>query len=532
MIDPSNQVGTVTKVDGTTISYNYAGYGLSSSASALSPQISALPDGTHTGTVVIDESNQIGTTLRVFKDLRVQYNYAGYTLVSRRTSPETTTTRSDGAKTGTVVIDKNDQIGTIKHIFADGRVNYIYAGYSLTAKDVVAEVITGANGIQKNTIVIDASNQIGTTLHAFADGRVNYKYAGYSLTSKNVVPEVAIGVNGIQKGIIIIDASNQIGTTLHAFADGRINYNYAGYSLTAKNVVPEVATGANGIHKGIVVIDESNQIGTTLHAFADNRVNYNYAGYSLISSKVSPEISELPGNLKKGIVVIDSANQVSTISRVFMDSRVQYNYMGYSLVAPSSQISPEVADHPDYAKGVEYASPDHGVGTVARFFLNRKVQFSEIDGYTVVTTTLSASVPAVGNYAAGGIVTDPSGKKATIESVFANGTIKYSFDYTAPGATAPAKQYRSAKIFGFEQEHRSNDQQEWIGAIQQRIQYPSSDPADEFHLMGAVRLAILTADYPALQQELNTQLQANPNWVSDQTIRAKVAQEIVKPLAN
>ena len=526
VIDSSDYVGKVVGIDGEKqqIIYLRDGYSSKSSTSASRLSVEISSSKFPINTFVIDSSNYVGKVFAAFADGRVQYLRDGYSSksVSKNVQPEVS--ELNKIKAGKVVIDSSDYVGVVSHVFADGRVQYLREGYSSksVSKNVQSEV-PELNNIKAGKVVIDSSDYVGVAKHVFADGRVQYLREGHSSksVSKNVQPEV-YEKNGIQMGMLVIDSSDYVGITVHVFADGRVQYLREGHSSksVSKYVQPGVSE-LNNIKAGKVVIDSSGYVGAAKHVFADGRVQYLREGYSSksVSKNVQPEVPEL-NNIKAGKVVIDSSDYVGVAKHVFADGRVQYLREGYSTKSVSKKLAYEIADNPLFNKTDLYSTSSYKVGKVIRFFSNDKKQLQTANGKTI-TIALYAEVSELNGIALGSEIVIPTKEVVTVKRIFENATVV--FDFTQIINDEEVVSETSAKLLM--DEIGEGDLQRWLLEVQ-NYQYLLDD---SYFFDRSVNMAIVADGYDQLVEDLLAMIEKGGKYLFHDS---KMQKKVVDFLSN
>lgn len=379
------------------------------------------------GETVIDQNNYIGV-ITGFKDGQILYRKKSYNYDdSSQPGKLSEKIESPTYKVNSFVIDGNNYAGQIKNAFADGRIEYQREGYNYS--DVSSNVsieIAEKDGVKKDVSVIDENNYVGTIKRIFANGKVQYQREGYNYNdvSSKVSPQIPEN-RAIAKGTKVIDENNYVGVAVKVFNNGKMQYRRNGYNYNdiSTKLVPEVAE-INNIVPGKNVLDQNNYSGVAKTGFKDSRVEYRRDGYNYndISSTLAYEIPALKNGTKTGTVVLDKNNYVGTTKLVYNDGRTLYRRKGYNYNDVGSQLSYEVEDHKLYAKNVEYASPSHSIGEVIHFFSNEKVELLA-DGHGDVCDKLFEEIAEVDGIKAGSEIVLPT-MSASVEKIFANSTAR------------------------------------------------------------------------------------------------------------
>lgn len=433
------------------------------------------------GTWVIDRTHNIGQVVDYPKPGKVRYQVGSYTLESTVDGLHAEVAVYNGISPRVKVIDANNNVGTSLRVFEDGRVQYQAGNYTLVSSKIEPEVAE-VRSIRAGTIVIDAQNNVGTALAVFRGGRGQYRSGSYTLISRDLAPQIA-ALGLIRADAIVMDERNNIGKVLRVFKDGRVQYRSGSYDLISKALSAEVDVH-DGIRSGNTVIDSQNNIGTVLHAFEDGRFNYRSGSYSLVSRKLSPKVEELDG-FRAGLIVIDERNNVGLIELVFRDGRKSYRAGSYRLV--SKNLSGEVDAHRLYRKGVAYATPNFSVGTPIHFFENGKIQFNTLSGYQLIATTLFEEVSFVGDgYRAGSQILDNRLREGVIVQVFANGTVAYRTKENS--RQGDDDKLFEARVYEFVAEHdadrseslRAQELREWVAGVAEHVAATLETPGRHF----------------------------------------------------
>lgn len=470
------------------------------------------------GKSVIDANNRVGLVDSTDADKNVvKYIISGYIYSANAASlaPEVKDVGAMSAET--VVVDKENRVGTVVHAFADGRIQYNISGYLYVSKELSPETPKYGRAA-KDSKMIDAENHVGTIVHVFSDGRAQYDVGGYLYVSS----KIAIGIGelgGIRAGAVVVDPNNHVGAATVVFEDGRVQYKINGYLYISNRLEPEI-TVFGGLARGRLVIDAENHVGAIAHVFRDGRVQYNVNGYYYVSARVSPEAAPDPSDdaLKPDVTIIDSSNRVGIVSSIFDDNRVQYLVDGYAFVGAAATLSPETESHVKYRKDRIYATASYAIGKPSRFFRDGRIAHLSLDGYVYIVRELFRQVPEKDGYATGTEIVDPSGLLGTIELVFENGSLLVG--YTSEGRdNKPIKLRRPSKIHGVNADKLDEDNRAWISLLAQSLRWKLDD-------IGMVApygtLAIRADSAEALKTRLRDLLKAAPELVNDEALRTKV----------
>lgn len=188
----------------------------------LSPEVEESR-GLRAGMLAINPSNDVGTVKAAFENGKVAYETLnGWSYVSSTLEPEVT--ESNGIVKGTRIINRSNDAGTAKAVFRDGRVSYETTnGWSYVSKELVPETDVLPNGIKSGTIVLNRSNDVGTASHVYRDGRIEYETRnGWRYVSNDLSPEVANHPK-YQKNVTYASNSD-IGEVVRFFGNEKIEF--------------------------------------------------------------------------------------------------------------------------------------------------------------------------------------------------------------------------------------------------------------------------------------------------------------------
>lgn len=388
---------------------------------------------------VMDSSDYVGVIRSVdeanneFKVRREGYTYdttSSYSELSKKID-------SGVYSLSRFVIDESDKVGNIRHAFKDGRVQYRRIGYNYNHVSSRLAVEIDKDGlITKGKTIIDSSDKIGTVLHVFNDGRIEYRRQNYSYNhvEKKLAAKIELNTKlGIRDGSKVIDQDNKVGIVRNVFSDGRVEYRREGYTYShvTKDLTVEVRE-YNNLAKDTTVIDSDDKIGIVYNVFRDGRVLYrrNKYNYNHVASDLVRKVNSTKTGIKMDDFVLDTDDKVGEVRNVFEDGRVEYRREGYNYSHIDTKLYKEVATNDKYEKGIEYASDDFGIGKINRFFENGKMQILTENSKRVVSV-LYPEVESIGDLTQDSIVVVPTKIATKVLRLFANNTAEVTLEYTS-----------------------------------------------------------------------------------------------------
>jgi hypothetical protein len=498
------------------------------------------------GMRVIDNNELIGTVVAV-GPTAITYSIPGYS--SETASPSQLSPEIDGIgaiKPGAEVMDNNELIGKVDHVFKNAKTQYTIPGYSASigsASNLATEVrtVSGYADIFEGVTVMDNNQLIGTVKKVFSNGKVQYLIPGYSASITNVANLSAMvsGIGQLAVGVTVMDNNELIGTVTELFANGEVQYLIPGYSASitqASNLSIKVDS-IGALHAGVTIIDNNELIGAVKQLFANRKVQYLIPGYSASitsASNLAIQVDSLPESpgIKKDVLVVDNNDLVGTVKMIFVNHKVQYTVPGYSAsITNASNLSPEVSTNASYQKGVDYATGSYAVGNISHFFADGRMQVSYIRGGSGVERKLYSEVPSINGVSAGSSITNANEVVGSVTKTFANGTLAYTYQ-PAPSRFNPHPDAvkASTKLLGADagDAQLKQDEELWIRELASFMACVQDEHGDTSQCIswGGSSIATVTSNYAALKQTLLALLQQKPGILPDAAIRAKVIAEL------
>lgn len=477
--------------------------------------------------IAIDPNNSVGIVvgLDVEKGI-ISFKREGYSYNSNYTYSQLSKKIESSEFTfGKYIIDENNNVGKVRYVFKDNRMQYKKNGYSYyhVSRKLKPEV-DELNNIKAGIKVIDSNNNTGKAIHVFSDGRVEYRKNGYSYNhiSSSLKNEVLVDKSsGIKAGMTVINNDNNVGTAKTVFADGRIEYRKNGYSynhISSKLVKRVESLGE--LERDILVINSDNTIGRVVNVFEDGRVEYRKNGYSYnhIGRNLSHRVEESEVGLREGMYAIDSDNSVGVIKNIFSNGKIEFRKNGYSYSHIRSKLSKEIDSHTKYLKGEDYATNNNQIGTVLRFFENGKVQLSR-NGYSLISSKLYPEVSSVLGIEVGGQLVLPGEEEVKAIRLFENNTVEFE----VKDANDESQLMKlSSKILDINT-MTNTDYTTWAGALYIHLQYENN----AFSITQN-KAVIAKADYETLRATLLDKLENEEIYPNNDDIRNKLIKHLTK----
>lgn len=443
---------------------------------------------------------------------------------------------------GKRVIDSSDYIGVVNSVGLS-EVTYTIPGYSASTanpNELSPEVVEKGS-MKAGVTVIDTSQYIGTVNHIFQNGKVQYTIPGYNPSVANIssLSAVVKSVGQIQIGSTVIDSSQYIGTVQQIFENGDVQYVIQGYnpSIAQASTLSVKVDSVGALSAQVLVIDSSDYIGTVQQVFANGLVQYTIPGYNASitqASTLSPQVTACPTatDITAGVTVIDSSNYIGVVKKVFANGKVQYAIPGYNAsVAVVGSLSPEVSSNPQYQKGVYYATSQFTVGKANRFFKNGMVELVRDDGYRSVGQKLASLVQQLNGYSAGTAIVTPSALKGTATLIFSNGTVEYSYlaQLDPQNPSAQKKRIADGKQIGIDPAQQELDDMNWIRGLQSYLWCTINNSPAACSESFDTALLDKTSDLPVLKKRVLALLQKKPNLIWNDQIRAQAIALLSQP---
>jgi uncharacterized protein YdbL (DUF1318 family) len=499
------------------------------------------------GTQVINSNGYIGTVIAV-GPTAVTYTIPGYEPLTSAPSSLSPETNALGAVApGTVVINSNDYIGKVNHVFANGSVQYTIEGYEpmvSNVKTLAAQVasLPGHADLFAGVTVINANEYIGTVNQVFSNGKVQYTIPGYEPSISNISQLSALvkDMGPLRPGTVVINSNDYIGTVREIFADGNVQYVIPGYepSISKASTLSPQVTALGALTQGVVVINSNNYVGTVNQLFANGKVQYTIPGYSpsiSMAATLSPQVSSAAGypDITVGVTVVNANSYIGAVQKVFANGQVEYRIPGYDpAISAVETLSPAVKADPQYSKDAYYASDSYQVGKLGLFFKNGKIQLLGVDGSnSIATSKIYPRVAQLNGYSDGTAVVTPGEISGKVSMVFANGAITYTYQpATTQFDPSPKPRTVSARMYGKDSLKIKQDGESWIRNLARQVGCSQNQNGliswcDPFDSSGMVDLA---SDLPTLKKQLLALLQQEPELVYDKDLREKVSAELSK----
>jgi hypothetical protein len=495
------------------------------------------------GSTVIDQNDSIGTVSAVSAN-EIDYTVSGYGNSSAPPQDLSPQVKANGPFTaGILVIDQNDSIGKVDLVFANGDVQYTVSGYGTTINPMnnlspAVQTTSGRPEIYTGVTVVDQNDSIGTVNLVFANGNVQYTISGYGTAIVNISDLSALvpSYGPLVKGSVVVDQNDSIGTVDEVFKNGDVQYTIAGYGTSinlSSNLSVQVGKlGLLSAHT--IVVDQNDSIGTVDLLFANGKVQYTIAGYGTSindASNLAAQVTSYPGtpDVVTGTTVIDQNDSIGSVNLVFANGKAQYTIPSYGTsIDTIGLLSPEVKTNPNYKKGTLYASDDYLVGTANRFFKNGKIELVTNGEGNFVATQLFPQVAQLNGYTAGTSITMETGTAGNVLTVFANGTVQYTY---LPVATTsdpkPTLITLSAKTLGADPQQLQTDQRMWLREYADYLSCTTRSNTNTAYCVSPSSYVDKTSDYPALKKALLALLQTDPTLLDDAT-RAQVVAALSK----
>ena len=155
------------------------------SAAPMSAAYASDESQAHVGTMVLDANNNIGTVTKTFSNGRAEVNYGGWAgaAIRQASSLSISVSYIDGIRVNDRVLDANDNIGTVTKVFSNGRAQVNYGGWAGAAIKQASSLsvsVAYIDGLRVNDQVIDANNNIGTVTMLFLNERAQVYYGGWA----------------------------------------------------------------------------------------------------------------------------------------------------------------------------------------------------------------------------------------------------------------------------------------------------------------------------------------------------------------
>lgn len=276
------------------------------------------------GKVVINSNDSIGTVLFTFADKRIQYSLSGYKYVAKDLAYATSS--YGDLVPGTEVINTNDSLGSVVQTFSDGRVQYSLSGYKYVAPAKnLSKIVETIDGLKAGAVVINSNDSIGTVKKVFANGRVQYTLSGYNyVTDSKSLSLENDGFGSIKSGAIALTSSDNLVKILKTFDNNKVqatNFDSYNYIFDLDSLSPEVPDHSTYNKQNTYAIDL--HIGKVEFFFENGKVSLKSdKGSRRISKTLYAEVPSL-GRLSEGNTVVTSLGTEVKILKLFENNTVQ-----------------------------------------------------------------------------------------------------------------------------------------------------------------------------------------------------------------
>ncbi|MBI2520020.1 MAG: hypothetical protein HYV97_06375 [Bdellovibrio sp.] len=327
VINPSDEMGKVLKVfKNNQVQYNIGYYNYIIARSSLSEEVSRFGDFRKDITV-ITPSETIGKVQNIFADGRIRYTSGYYTYTNKAEELSVEVKAIGPLSTNTLVMNQGNDIGTVLLLFKNEKVQYQSGYYTHIDKaNNLSPQVSVIGDIRVGQTIIDSADRIGTTKNLFADGRIQYNSGYYTFVEKNLVPEVD-KLGDWRSDALAINQTNQVGHVKRMFKDGRIEF-LAGYYTTIEkdqDLSAEVEDHPT-YEKNKWYGTDSFRAGKIVHAFQNGKVQVQTTEDQLfVYTQLYPETSDLLG-LKADSEVAEVQFKKAKVIAVFENGTVLYEY--------------------------------------------------------------------------------------------------------------------------------------------------------------------------------------------------------------
>lgn len=148
-----------------------------------------------TGDRVIDNMDRVGVVVMLFADGRAKVQLDGYyATTDYHVRALSKAVRCASVCEGSKVIDRLNRLGTVVAVYYDGRARVQLDGYygtTVLKSDEMAPAVPCLRGICENGRAMDRLGRVGTVKFVFADGKVKIQLDGYWGMTDSTVNELA-----------------------------------------------------------------------------------------------------------------------------------------------------------------------------------------------------------------------------------------------------------------------------------------------------------------------------------------------------
>ncbi len=191
------------------------------------------------GDSVIDNDNDMGVVLEVFNNGKVKIDYhklrKHYIKSINNVSKEI---RCYGQVCrGDQVVDNDNDAGTVLRVYENGRAYIDYFHLNKHYVRTIRQLSKSSNNqcygrLCKGSIVIDNENDIGTILQVYDNGKILIDYIHLRKHYYKTANQLSLSYrcsDGLCVGDRIIDNENDTGKVLRIFDNGAVQIDYDGY---------------------------------------------------------------------------------------------------------------------------------------------------------------------------------------------------------------------------------------------------------------------------------------------------------------
>ncbi|HAZ14231.1 MAG: hypothetical protein A2X86_10100 [Bdellovibrionales bacterium GWA2_49_15] len=340
VLNPSDEVGKVLKVfKNSQVQYNIGYYNYIVASSALSEEVSQYSDFKK-DIILLTPSDTIGKVQNTFADGRIRYGVGYYTYTNKADDLSVEIKVIGPLSKNTLVMDQGGQIGTVLLLFKNEKVQYQSGYYTFFAKaDALSPSVSALGDLHEAQTVIDPANRIGTIKTLFADGRIQYTSGYYTFVEKSLTPEVD-QLGDWRAEALAVNQTNQVGLVKRLFKDGRIEF-VAGYYTTIEkdqDLSGEVE-GHPTYEKNKWYATDSYRAGKVKHFFENGKIQVQTTeDQLLVYTQLYSEISDLLG-VKANSEIADLQFKKANVSAVFENGTVLYEFKnGLKVIKASAKL--------------------------------------------------------------------------------------------------------------------------------------------------------------------------------------------------
>lgn len=188
----------------------------------ISPEVAEL-DGYKKGIIAIDNKNEIGSVVRVFKNSKLQMKQGSWVYYRDINNSKLEIAELGNLKKGGYAIASDLEVGQVKHIFEDGRVSLQQGSWNFIRKNPFAEIDTHPTYSKEDHLISDNELINGTPLRFFENGALQIKGLYSTTATMNAYKEVD-QLDFIAKDQLVIDYGNRSGVVTRLYENGAFEY--------------------------------------------------------------------------------------------------------------------------------------------------------------------------------------------------------------------------------------------------------------------------------------------------------------------